>query len=1367
MASSNLRYPNALDFSNSQEQWPEWISRFERFRLASGLDEKSAERQVNTLVYTMGEEAEKVYSQLTITKPTETEATENPQLLYERTVKAFKDYFNPTSNSLHYSILLSSCVQKMGQTNEEFIRELYELAGKCDFSDEQNKSMIKMRLLAGMSDKPLSRELQLDPAVTVDAIKTRMRAKETILNNQKKEIDGEKLVGAVVNHPWSGGSCGPTTQKSLGRGRGEEEGTDRRALQRFGSGAEPRQQFSADFIKDCRFCGKSHARRRCPAYGKRCAVCKQFNHFAKSKMCSVKKAHEIVSDGTLQQVSNAQAESEFLNLDALHVCNNTKVFTISSKWLVDVRMNNQSFKAKVDTGADVSVMCKCEAKGLGVQRVRKSAATIIGYTGKAVPVLGSVELEISVCHDGVSRSCKEEFFIVEQKADTLLGMPAIKALRLIPSIAQVSTNQGSSSCDAIVNQYKHVFEGLGKYHTPISLQLKQGAEPRAAPPRLVPEKVRSKLKLELERLEQEGIIARDAEPSEWLSPPIIVNKPDGSIRLCLDPQYLNSQLVRTQCSLSTPSEIFSRISGSKFFSCLDGKQGFHQLVLDSKSSHLTCFVTPFGKYKYLRLPMGITNAPELFHQLMVDTLQGIPGVECYIDDVLIHAATLEEHNNRLSAVLERFSQAGITLNRTKSVFGQNEVLFLGHELTGNGVRPHPAKVDTIREMMVPQDKKAVQSFLGFVGYLSKFINNLADLTYPLRQLCKKKAQFIWEKPQQVAFDKLKDAIASSSTLAYFDPNKPVTLATDSSAHSVGAVLLQDNRPVEFAAKSLTETQQRYSVIEKEFLAIAFACKRFRYYLWGRDAIAIETDHQPLIGLMHKPINELSPRLAQMRLEMLSYPVELVLRYKPGKDMILADVLSRTCPPGTCEYDDLGVDPLLQVCQLMIRSEDAMQKYQKATREDQILSVVLTYIREGWPKDKKSCAGFAMPYFSLRGSLSEVNGIVMYGARVVIPTSLRLKVLESLHAAHQGLTKTLQRAQNSVFWPGLRKHVEDKCSSCDICLRSEGACRREPLIPFPVPEYPFQVVGTDVFHVGGENFLMVVDYLSKWPGVRALRQGMSTSVIIRVLREVFSELGTPEKIVSDNGSNFASSEFARFCSKLEIKHETSSPLHSSGNGQVERTIGTVKSMMKKCISQGDHWEDGLLAIRNTPVGVGLLAPAQYLQGRLLRDSMPLPVDRYRVKAYDIQSYRGSLERVKSRDKYYHDSRARPEKVPMSTGQACYFRTAQNSWIPGRVLRKLNDRSYVIRRSDGSEFRRNRVDIRISNRIESEVSDEVSAAPALPQATEEEEVGGNISNVLDRNAGNVEDTHDGIQQALAPRRNPQRGCRVPAESGFYRE
>lgn len=1359
---ATLKTPPPLDFSNSQEAWPEWIKRFQRFRQASGLDEKSAQRQIDTLIYIMGEEAEKVHTQLRIEKPTEEEVKNKPNELYDRTVQAFQEYFNPSSNTLHYSILLSNFVQQQGQSNEEFIRELYELVTKCGFSAEVQQVMIRMRLLAGMCDKELSRELQLDSNVTIEQIKSKMRAKETIENNQKKELDTDKTVLYVKSKSYGAYSntrsntrSSPTAQKTLSskgafKGRVHTKESDAATY-----------TTNKDFIKDCRFCGNSHAKRRCPAYGRRCQLCKNFNHFA--KVCPSKNTNTVEF-----KQDSSESESEFLYLDTLHV-NVDQVLENQSKWLIDVRVNDNTFRAKVDTGAEVSVMSKQSAKRLGLVRIKRSAATLTGYTGKAIPVLGKIDLEVSVCFAGVERRCTELFYIVDQTSDTLIGLPAIKALNLIPSIEQVSANDSNqcNPCNVILSKFKEVFEGLGKYHTPVTLKLKQNAVPRASPPRLIPEKIRGKLKIELDRLVNEKIIALDKQPSEWLSRTVIVNKPDGSIRLCLDPQYLNTQLVRTQCTLATTTEIFSRVNGSRFFSCLDGKQGFHQLELDEESSRLTCFLTPFGKFKYLRLPMGITNAPEIFHKLMVDLLSDVPGVECYIDDVLIHAKTVEEHNKTLETVLNRFKQAGITLNKTKSVFCKNKVIFLGHELSEDGVRPHPEKVNALMEMVEPQTKKSVQSFLGFVGYLAKFIPNLSELATPLRETCKKSVEFSWQRPQQEAFIKIKQAISNAPTLHYFDTTKPVTISADSSSHSLGAVLLQDEKPIEFAAKSLTETQQRYSQIEKEMLAIVFACKRFKYFVWGRSGITVYTDHKPLIGLMTKAISELSPRLAQMRLKLLAF--DITLEYTPGKNMVLADTLSRTCPAGTDACDELEIDPLLHVCQTIIRNDESMVKYRKATQTDEELPVVLQYIQTGWPTERKACASRALPYFNLRASLSEAEGIVMYGSRVVVPVALRSCVLNALHAAHQGVTKTVQRAQNSVFWPGLRKQIEDRCMSCDSCLRAEGEGKKEPLHPFEIPAYPFQTIGIDLFHVQGDNYLMIIDYLTKWPVVKPMKQSTSCQVVIDTLLATFADFGTPEKVISDNGPQFSGIEFRQFCNTHNIQHMTSSPLHSSGNGQVEKAIGTVKTMMKKCMENGENWYTGLLALRNTPVAQGLLAPSQYLQGRLLRDDLPGQQGNYKVQSYNLEIYREQLGSIKSKNKFYYDNHAGPEKKSLGHGQNCYFKTASGTWVPGIVDKMVSDRSYLLTTSSGRQFRRNRADIRPAQSVEKEVSDDSHEREVSTPETH-----GNILCDQSNDTGPINGNNDGeeplipVSQTEAPQSveppldqaRPKRQIKLPA-------
>ena len=195
-------------------------------------------------------------------------------------------------------------------------------------------------------------------------------------------------------------------------------------------------------------------------------------------------------------------------------------------------------------------------------------------------------------------------------------------------------------------------------------------------------------------------------------------------------------------------------------------------------------------------------------------------------------------------------------------------------------------------------------------------------------------------------------------------------------------------------------------------------------------------------------------------------------------MVLADTLSRSCPPGTDLVEDLGLDPLATVCSVVIHSEGTMEKYQVVTAGDKELAVIRRYIKSGWPMGRRSCASRALPYWGLRNSLFKYNGVVFYGKRLVIPVALRDEVWKSLHSGHQGVTKMLRRAVESVFWPGLRSLIEKRCVSCEPCRAAEGKERKGPLIPVEVPQYLFQVIGVDLFHHDGTDYLLVVDYLSK-------------------------------------------------------------------------------------------------------------------------------------------------------------------------------------------------------------------------------------------------------------------------------------------------
>uniref|UniRef100_A0A8C7X167 ribonuclease H n=1 Tax=Oryzias sinensis TaxID=183150 RepID=A0A8C7X167_9TELE len=279
--------------------------------------------------------------------------------------------------------------------------------------------------------------------------------------------------------------------------------------------------------------------------------------------------------------------------------------------------------------------------------------------------------------------------------------------------------------------------------------------------------------------------------------------------------------------------------------------GFWQILLTEESAKYTTFITPFGRYYFRRLPFGIASAPEHFQNRMSEVINSLEGVVCHMDDVLVWGRTQEEHDTRLHVVLKRLQEASISLNVEKCELSKQEVIFLGNVISANGISPDPSKTEAVKKMSEPTNVSELRSFLGTVNQLGKFIPQLAERDKPLRDLLSKKNHWVWGIDQAQAFQDLKDSLASPPLLAMYDPNRDSKVSADASSYGLGSFLLQkwgsDWRPVAYISRSLTPTEQRYAQIEKEALALTWACERFRNFLIGKH-FQMETDHKPLLSL---------------------------------------------------------------------------------------------------------------------------------------------------------------------------------------------------------------------------------------------------------------------------------------------------------------------------------------------------------------------------------------------------------------------------------------------------------------------------------------------------------------------------------------
>ena len=311
---------------------------------------------------------------------------------------------------------------------------------------------------------------------------------------------------------------------------------------------------------------------------------------------------------------------------------------------------------------------------------------------------------------------------------------------------------------------------------------------------------------------------------------VVVPKKDGSVRICVDYTKLNRSVKRERFQLQLAEDIFAKLRGAKFFTILDAASGFWQIPL-TDGSELTTFITPFGRYRFTRLPFGISSGPEVFHREMQHVLQNLEGVDSFIDDVLIWGATIEEHDIRLRQVLDRFRSKGVRLQPSKCKFRCSEVHYYGHGLNGSGVTVDDNRVKAILDMKQPENAEELRRFMGLVAYVSKFLPGQSQITAPLRGLLNEEAVWTWTPAQAQAFRKLKQLIAATPVLDYYSQQSPTIVSADASSHGIGAVLLQvqdDGRraPIMYASRTLAITEQWYSQIEKEAFAMAWACQNF-------------------------------------------------------------------------------------------------------------------------------------------------------------------------------------------------------------------------------------------------------------------------------------------------------------------------------------------------------------------------------------------------------------------------------------------------------------------------------------------------------------------------------------------------------------
>jgi len=1226
--------PNLSLTGNVHENWKRFKQRFELYLVAIGAAKKSDEQKIALFLTIAGPDTIEVYNTL--------EFNDDDKDKYDVVIKKIEEYCTPRKNETYERYVFRSRMQTSDESFEQFVTDLKIKSQSCGFGD-LTESLVRDQIVIGLVDKKLKERLLRESDLTLKKAIEICQAAETA-KTQMKTLQNEDKDATVV-------------------------GAVKRGMEQRSRNSKP-SSMSANKPQDpqsnrqcCQNCGRIHEWRNCPAYGKVCHKCHKKNHF--EKMCRQKDVN------TLEHASQSDTDSEDLEFFMGAISTQQ---TKGKDWMSNVKVNGQEILFKLDTGAQTNVIPLAEYnKLINKPKIEHKKVVLKTYTGGQIPVTGVCNLEIE-CNNQKST---EMFVIVPSNCQPILGLDCCERFNFVNRVHTVHTSDKKLN-DGLASEFKDVFEGIGCLPVTYKIKLKDDAVPVIHAARKVPIALKDRLKTELNRLTDLGIVKKVEEPTEWVSSLVIIEKDNGDLRLCLDPKELNDNIKREHYHIPTRSEVTHDIAGAEYFSKLDASSGFWQIPLDEDSAKLCTFNTPYGRYCFLRLPFGISSAPEVFHRTVEQLFEGIDGVKSVHDDIIVWGRNLSDHDEHLRAALTKAREVGLKLNLKKCRFRAKEITFLGDKITSNGVLPDPKKVEAINNMPQPTCKIELQRYLGMVNYLGKFVPNLSSKTVALRSLLEEKSEWQWQPEHEEEWKQLNDFLTTEPVLKYFDSARRTKISSDASKKGLGAVLLQEHdgvwKPVAYASRVLTTAEQRYATIEKETLGTVFACDKFHEFIYGLPDVIAETDHKPLITIVKKSLCDTPPRIQRLMLKLQKY--NLNFEHTPGKYLVVPDTLSRAFlqkPSDHTSEREVEIHVNLVKASLPV-TENKWSEIATATSTDTELRSVLKNIENGWGNGP-----YPKPYYHFRHELTVIEGVILKNNRVVVPTALRPDMLDRIHEGHMGIEKCRRRGRSTLYWPNMNSDIENKVSSCAVCQKYRYQQQKEPLLSHEVPDKPWMKVGADIYSLDGKDYLLVTDYMSCYPEF-ALLSGKSTSrnVIVH-LKSIFARHGIPKTMVTDNGSQFASEEFKTFTITYGIEHKYSSPYHAQSNGQAEKGVGIVKNVLKKSLECKEDPYLALLAYRSTPLDCGK-SPAELCMNRKLRTTLP-NVDDHNVN----KDPRATKERAKQKEHY--DKGAKPLRE-LSANETVRIR-GDNCWSKKAVVvEKMSPRAYKVKTEDGVVYNRNR-------------------------------------------------------------------------------
>jgi hypothetical protein len=636
----------------------------------------------------------------------------------------------------------------------------------------------------------------------------------------------------------------------------------------------------------------------------------------------------------------------------------------------------------------------------------------------------------------------------------------------------------------------------------------------------------------VEEMLEAGIIR--PSQSSYSAPVVMVFKKDSSWRMCPDYRELNKITIKDNFPIPMIDELLDELHGAIYFTKLDLRSGYHQIRMKEEYIPKTTFRTHEGHYEFLVMPFGLTNAPSTFQGLMNSIFKPFlrKFVLVFFDDILIYSKSWEDHLQHVDKVLQLLKEKQLYAKPSKCFFGVKEVEYLGHFVSHEGIKVDPNKIKAMMDWPIPKELKNLRGFLGLTGYYRKFVRNYGRIAAPLTELTKKDA-FSWTPEATKSFEQLKEVMCKAPVLTTPDFTKTFIVECDASGNGIGAVLIQEGRPLAFESRPLKGRHLHKPIYEKEMMAILHALKKWRPYLIGRH-FKVKTDHDSLKYFLEQRLS--LEEQQKWVTKVLGYDFEII--YKKGKQNVVAYALSRK---------DEDVEAFL--CAISIIQPDWIIEARDEWKNDEKVWTLIERLQQ----DSGASDTFTWK-----------NDSLWYKDRLYLckNSQLKQKVLLELHTSlvggHSGFLKTYHRVKKDFFWDGLKTDVQRFVAECLVCQQNKLETIKAPglLQPLSIPSQRWEEVSMD-FITGlpkskGKSVIMViVDRLTKYAHFCALSHPFKASTVSTAFMETVQKLhGSPKIIVSDRDPIFTGHFWTELFSCLGTQLAHSSSYHPQSDGQTE-------------------------------------------------------------------------------------------------------------------------------------------------------------------------------------------------------------------------